>query len=79
MATDVLVPPFGQTVDTLILVKWYKAEGEPVQKGEPLFAVETDKATLDVEAPETGVLRAVSAAPGDEVDVLSAIAVIDSA
>ena len=68
----------GQTVDTLTLVSWYKQEGETVAQGEPLYAVETDKATLDVEAPATGVLRGVKAKPGDVVKVLSAIAVIEA-
>ncbi len=71
--------PLGQTVDTLTLVSWYKQEGEAVAHGEPLFAVETDKATLDVEAPASGILRRVTAKPGDEVKVLSAIAVISAA
>ena len=77
MSTEVLVPPLGQTVDTLTLVSWYKQEGEAVIAGEPLYAVETDKATLDVEAPATGVLRQVTASPGDVVKVLSAIARIE--
>lgn len=76
MATEVLVPPLGQTVDTVTLVTWYKQEGETVAQGEPLFAIETDKATLDVEAPASGVLRRVDARPGDEVKVLSPIALI---
>ena len=76
MPTDVIVPPLGQTVDTLTFVSWYKQEGEAVRAGEPLFVVETDKATLDVEAPAGGVLRQVTARPGDEVAVLSVIAVI---
>ena len=73
VSTEVLVP-LGQTVDTLTLVSWYKQEGEAVIAGEPLYAVETDKATLDVEAPATGVLRQVTASPGDVVKVLRAIA-----
>ena len=77
MSAEVLVPPLGQTVDTLTLVSWYKNEGEAVIAGEPLYAVETDKATLDVEAPATGVLRRVTANPGDVVKVLSAIARIE--
>jgi pyruvate dehydrogenase E2 component (dihydrolipoamide acetyltransferase) len=76
MAIEVLVPPLGQTVDTVTLVTWYKQEGETVAKDEPLFSIETDKATLDVEAPASGVLRGVRAMPGDEVKVLSAIALI---
>jgi pyruvate dehydrogenase E2 component (dihydrolipoamide acetyltransferase) len=78
MSTEVLVPPLGQTVDTLTLVSWYKNEGEAVIAGEPLYAVETDKATLDVEAPASGVLRVVTAKPGDVVKVLSAIAMIEA-
>jgi len=76
MATQVLVPPLGTTVDTVTLVKWHKADGEPVAQGEPLFAIETDKATMDVEAPASGVLRQVTAGPGDAVKALSPIAVI---
>jgi pyruvate dehydrogenase E2 component (dihydrolipoamide acetyltransferase) len=76
MATEVLVPPLGQTVDTVTLVTWYKAEGETVVQGETLFAIETDKATLDVEAPASGVLRGITAQPGEEVAVLSPIAFI---
>jgi pyruvate dehydrogenase E2 component (dihydrolipoamide acetyltransferase) len=58
------------------LVAWHKKEGETVVQGEPLFAIETDKATLDVEAPASGVLHGVTAQPGDAVQVLRAIAVI---
>jgi pyruvate dehydrogenase E2 component (dihydrolipoamide acetyltransferase) len=76
MATEVLVPPLGQTVDTVTLVAWYRNEGELVSQGEPLFAIETDKATLDIESPASGTLRKVAAQPGDEVKVLSPIALI---
>jgi len=76
MAHEVLVPPLGQTVDTVVLVTWYRQEGETVVRGEPLFAIETDKATLDVEAPASGVLGGVSAQPGDQLEVLSTIALI---
>jgi pyruvate dehydrogenase E2 component (dihydrolipoamide acetyltransferase) len=76
MATEVLVPPLGQTVDTVTLATWYKNEGEAVTRDEPLFAIETDKATLDVEAPASGVLRGIRAQPGDAVKVLSPIALI---
>src|SRR5947209_7370513 len=76
MPVDVRVPPLGATTDTLRLVGWYRQEGETVTKDEPLFAVETDKATLDVEAPASGILRDVSAQPGAEVVALSRLAVI---
>ena len=77
MSSAVLIPPLGQTVDTLTLVSWYKHEGDTVTQGEPLFSVETDKATLDVEAPASGVLSGVCAAAGDLVKVLAAIATIE--
>ena len=76
MPQEVLAPPLGQTVDTVTLVTWYKQEGETVKEGEPLFAIETDKATLDIEAQASGILRRVTASEGDAVQVLSAIALI---
>jgi len=76
MAIEVLAPPLGQTTDRVILANWYKQEGDIVNEGEPLFAVETDKATLDVEAHASGILRGVKAKIGDEVKVLSVIAMI---
>jgi pyruvate dehydrogenase E2 component (dihydrolipoamide acetyltransferase) len=54
------MPPLGQTSDELRLLEWLKAEGETVSEGEPLLVIETDKATLDVEASVSGtLLRAV--------------------
>jgi pyruvate dehydrogenase E2 component (dihydrolipoamide acetyltransferase) len=58
------------------IVEWLRAEGQHVTAGEPLVVVETDKATVDLEAPATGILARVSARPGDEVPVAQVIAVI---
>jgi pyruvate dehydrogenase E2 component (dihydrolipoamide acetyltransferase) len=77
MPVEVLVPPVGTNVDVVTLSIWYVQEGESVAAGAPLFAVETDKATLDIEAPGGGVLRSVTARAGDEVRALSRIAVIE--
>ena len=79
MATDIIVPPLSQTMDTVLLVEWLKAEGDEIAKGEPLFVIETDKANLDIEAPAGGVLRQVWAQPGEEVAVRSTIGVIAAA
>ena len=76
MTHEVLVPPLGQTTDTVTLVKWYKNEGDLVQQGEPLFAIETDKAVLDVEAHHSGVLRRVSVVENQEVKVLAVVALL---
>src|SRR5713101_4707040 len=51
MAIDIVVPPLSQTSDTLVLTAWLKKVGDRVSKGEALFEVETDKATLEVESP----------------------------
>jgi len=76
MAEEVVAPPVSMTADEVTLVTWYKREGEAVKKGEPLFAVETDKAVLDIEAQVSGVLRRVVAQEGETVKVLGVIALI---
>lgn len=76
MPTPVIMPKLEMSQETAILREWLVAEGERVEKGAPLFVVETDKVTVDVEAPATGVLSGVSARPGDEVRVTTVIAVL---
>lgn len=76
MATDVIMPALGIAQETGMLVNWLKAEGEPVTKGEPLMEVETDKATVEIEAPASGILASVTAAVGDNIPVGQTIAVI---
>ena len=66
---QVFMPKLTHDMEVGVLIEWYKQEGDEVRKGEPLFAVETDKATVDVEAGESGVLRGLRFAPGDEVPV----------
>ena len=73
MPVDIVVPPLSQTMDTLILVEWLKQPGEVVKKGEMLFSVETDKATLEVESPASGTIFAVFAKPQSEIKVRSVI------
>jgi len=78
MATEILVPPFSQTMDSLVFLAWLKKVGDPVEKGEILYQVETDKAALEVESPASGVLIEILAEPGNEVLVKSKIGVIAS-
>ena len=73
MPFDIVVPPLSQTSDTLVFLNWLKRVGDPVIKGEALFEVETDKATLEVEAPASGTLLEALAEPGTEVVVKSRI------
>ena len=76
MATDVIMPALGVAQEKGTLLNWLKAEGQPVTKGEPLMEVETDKATVEIEAPASGILANVTAAAGDEIPVGNKIAVI---
>lgn len=76
MATDVIMPALGVAQEKGTLINWLKAEGQSVTKGEPLMEVETDKATVEIEAPASGILTNVTAAPGDEVPVGNKIALI---
>jgi pyruvate dehydrogenase E2 component (dihydrolipoamide acetyltransferase) len=76
MATEVIMPALGVAQEKGTLVNWLKAEGDSVVKGEPLMEVETDKARVEIEAPASGILAHMSAAPGDEVPVGERIALI---
>jgi len=76
MATNVFLPALGMSQDTGKIVQWLKVEGEQVAKGEPLAEIETDKATIEIEATANGVLAHVAAAVGDDVPVGQIIAVI---
>ena len=55
MATNVIMPALGVAQQTGTLLKWLKAEGQAVSKGEPLMEIETDKATVEIEAPGSGI------------------------
>ena len=79
MATDVIMPALGMAQEKGTLVTWLKKAGDSVKKGEPLMEVETDKATVEIEAPASGVLQNVTAKEGDEVPVGKTIAVIAAA
>lgn len=76
MATVVIMPKQGQSVETCIITKWFKNKGEKVAAGDILFSYETDKAAFDLEAPADGVLLDIFAGEGSEVPVLSDVAVI---
>lgn len=76
MATVVIMPRQGQSVETCILGQWYKNPGDEVKAGDLLFSYETDKAAFDEEAKADGVLLARYFEEGDEVEVLAAVAVI---
>src|SRR3989440_12953981 len=76
MATQIEVPPLGESVKQAILVAWHKKEGESVAIDEPICELETDKANVDVPAKTAGVLHHLKE-EGETVNVGEAIARID--
>ena len=76
MAKEVILPKLGQTMEEGTIVEWVKNEGDPVNRGDILFQVETDKAVLDVEARGKGTLRKVLVEPGVKVPVLTVVGII---
>jgi pyruvate dehydrogenase E2 component (dihydrolipoamide acetyltransferase) len=75
MATEIKLPRLGQGMESGTIVKWLKSEGERVEKGEPLYELDTDKVTQEVEADASGVLLKIAVAEG-EVAVGKTVAVI---
>src|ERR671925_66368 len=75
MATEIKLPRLGQGMESGTIVKWLKSEGDPVKKGEPLYELDTDKVTQEVEADASGVLLKIAISEG-EVEVGKTIAVI---
>jgi len=67
MATPVRMPALGQTSDELRLLTWLKSEGEAVREGEPLLVIETDKATLEIEASVSATLLRILCGEGETV------------
>ena len=76
MATVVIMPKQGQSVESCIITEWNKKKGDQVTKGEILFAYETDKASFEEEAPADGILLDLFYEAGDEVPVLTNVCVI---
>jgi len=75
VATEVKLPRLGQGMESGTIVKWLKSEGDQVEKGEPLYELDTDKVTQEVEADASGVLLKI-AVPEGEVEVGRTIGVI---
>ena len=65
MATPVLMPLMGMTMEEGIVSSWLVEDGATVTKGQPILEFETDKINATVEAPEDGVLGGIAAQPGD--------------
>jgi pyruvate dehydrogenase E2 component (dihydrolipoamide acetyltransferase) len=76
MAEAISMPRQGQSVETCIITQWFKQKGDKIEEGDLLFAYETDKAAFEEEAKVSGILLEVFFEEGDEVPVLTNVAVI---
>ncbi len=79
MATPVIMPRQGQSVESCILVEWLVSEGDTVSEGQSLANIETDKAVFEVESPAAGTVLALFFPEGEDIPVLTNIAAIGDA
>jgi pyruvate dehydrogenase E2 component (dihydrolipoamide acetyltransferase) len=79
MPATVIMPALELAQETGKVLRWLRNPGDTVSKGEPIVEIETDKVTVELEAPAAGVLRQVTAQPGDVVPVGRTIALIFAA
>ncbi|HEY9856048.1 MAG TPA: 2-oxoglutarate dehydrogenase complex dihydrolipoyllysine-residue succinyltransferase, partial [Stenomitos sp.] len=78
MLVEVKVPVFSESVSEGVLLNWNKQVGEPVERGDMLIGIETDKVVLEVTAPQSGVLKSIDKNEGDTVETGQLLAVIDT-
>ncbi len=76
MPTDVKLPRLGQGMESGVIVRWLKSEGDAVKKGEPLYELDTDKVTQEVEAEVEGTLVRI-VVPEGEVEVGATVATLE--
>jgi pyruvate dehydrogenase E2 component (dihydrolipoyllysine-residue acetyltransferase) len=79
VSSQVTLPRLGQGMESGTIVRWLKSEGDQVEKGEPLYELDTEKVTQEVEADASGILLKILAGEGEEIEVGKAIAVIGEA
>lgn len=76
MATEILLPKIGFSMNEGTLAEWLVADGAQATEGQPLFALESDKSTNEVDSPATGTLRII-AAVGETYEVGTVLGVIE--
>jgi len=79
VATEILVPTLGESVTTATVARWIKQQGESVSADEALVELETDKVTVEVNAPSAGVLSSIAVPEGAEVEVGAVLGLVDGA
>lgn len=76
MALEVIVPALGEVVEEVVILRWLKAEGERVQKGDPLLEVESEKVTTEIPSPGSGILGKILFPKGSRVGVTKVVAIL---
>ncbi len=76
MAKEIIMPKFGFTQEESEILEWLKQNGDKVEKGDPIAVVSTDKVSMEVEAPESGILDGIRYKVGDTVPVTQIIAYV---
>ena len=77
MAIEIKIPSVGESIQEALLVEWFKKDGDHVKKDEPLFVIETDKVTLEIEAEADGVLK-IKVEAGKTVSIGQVVGTIDT-
>jgi len=68
MATEILLPKIGFSMNEAVLAEWLVADGATVNEGDPIYSIESDKSTQEVESPATGILKILKQS-GDTYEV----------
>lgn len=76
MATEILLPKLGFSMNEGVLAEWLVADGAEAVEGQPLFALESDKSTNEVDSPATGTLKII-AQPGETYEVGTVLGIIE--
>jgi pyruvate/2-oxoglutarate dehydrogenase complex dihydrolipoamide acyltransferase (E2) component len=78
MLIEIKVPSVGESVTEALLAQWFKNDGDPVKKDEPLFVIETDKVTLEVVAEDDGILM-IKVPEGETIAIGAVVGTLDTA
>ena len=78
MSFELIVPTLGESITEATVSKWLKKIGEPFEVDEPLVEIETDKITVEVPAPNAGVLSEIKAQEGSDINIGGILAIISN-
>ena len=74
---EIILPRLDPDMEYGVVMKWIKKKGERVAKGEPIFTIETEKVTVDIESPVSGVIVDILVSAGTKVPVGAVVAIVE--